>query len=839
MAGKLKGFDIKKLALKHGEKLVLSIVGLLVLYVVTMGTKWVPFQHHPREITNAVDEAKHKLSQKTWPVEDQQNFVVPEEKKVENLVAILRKPVDSSPYEFSQAFRFDLYGTTTPITEPKLFPVGKLIADAGRAAILVNPTQKYTDYFAEDSDADWDAEVETSTSADDDIPPEFRSPTSGSRVPGLPRGQGTFEDDRAIGGFGADTSDPRSRRGAGANPAGVGPTARGGGARGAGPALGPQRGGRTGRNQPNPNAMNALMQGAAGGLSGLGSALGIRDRDDAEELVGPLGGRGGYGGGAGGKARGIRFVALRGAVPLKEQIREYRKAANVSFFEAEQLFQIIDFELQRQKMLRGVEDPWSGEWETVDIEPAKEILRESAFFDAEPLEVQVTDSTITMPLPGRALGIWDYLAMHPDLKKFALSDEEMELEMQFQEKLLEQHKKFQQDLPEELVVKKGFSDVVGDGRSLMTSMRGGAGGVLGNRAQGARRDLDDDEDPSGFGMVGGRGGMRGGAGFAVGNTYRPGLDPNKFFEELEKAEGDKAQRDVLKKWVERHLKEMGATGEMLLFRYFDFDVEPGATYRYRVRLEVTNPNYGRKSSEAAGIAEVVEGQTRKTEWSNIAGEVRVPHDMDYFVDYIRQRGTDRLFANWMLFQWDPEFGTTVAKRDIEVELGQEVGGPSKPYVLDPAIPRFEIENYQFQSGDVFVDAKHVDAIDPAEHPELSLAPSAKRRDLQISDQVLVMRGNGVLDVIDQLSRTAELKERLKRLGYEQKEFADVKGVEAQQRTPANAAGVTMGDPDMQDLMSLYGVADDDGGGMRSGGNNRGRARNSLRKGPASMNTNSR
>ena len=32
---------------------------------------------------------------------------------------------------------------------------------------------------------------------------------------------------------------------------------------------------------------------------------------------------------------------------------------------------------------------------------------------------------------------------------------------------------------------------------------------------------------------------------------------------------------------------------MLLARYFDFNVQPGKTYAYRMRLVMTNPNYGK------------------------------------------------------------------------------------------------------------------------------------------------------------------------------------------------------------------------------------------------------
>ena len=49
----------------------------------------------------------------------------------------------------------------------------------------------------------------------------------------------------------------------------------------------------------------------------------------------------------------------------------------------------------------------------------------------------------------------------------------------------------------------------------------------------------------------------------------------------------------------------------LLFRYFDFTVTPGNSYRYRVRLVLRNPNYKRPVEELVD-ASVAEGELRMT-----------------------------------------------------------------------------------------------------------------------------------------------------------------------------------------------------------------------------------
>ncbi len=810
MAGKLKGFNIKKLALRHGEKALLAVVGVIVLYALFAGTKWIPFGHHPKEITNAVKEAEHELTNKTWPEDERQRFVVPEGKQVHQLVALIREPVDSAPYEFSQSFRFDLYGTTTPITEPEWYPVKSLVADAGRAVFYVNPDPFEDELFANDLESETGADsTETALSEEDDIPPEFRSANRGLR--GAPGGDGDDYERARIGSrvSGRESVSPADRRRAGSDRS-RSTSGRRGSSR--------SRGGSGGN---------------ARGLLGNGRGFGFGGGDEDEDAGdGGIGGDGdGYGGGVSGGAegRGQRFVAVRGKFPLRDQLRKIKKAANVPFPDAEQLFQIIDFELQRKKMQEGAEDPWGGDWETVDIKVAKEVLTEAADFDAEVLKGMVTDSAITMPLPMRAMGIWHDLATHPELKDFELSEDEIQLEMEMQERLLKQHQKMQEDMPEELVEKKGFSDFVHDGRSLAGSLRGGRG----------YNDDNDTMDGGGSGFGSGRGlkGRRSNfgedndtVGYGVGGAFSRIYDPEKFLKEIEDAkDDDEEKKKVLLKYIKEQISDTGAGGEMLLFRYLDFDVEPGAAYKYRVRLEVTNPNYGRRSSEAAGLAHVVEGQTRKTEWSNMTEPVRVPDDVDYFVDEIQTRGSDRLYASWELFEWDPEFGTTVANRDLEVELGEEIGGESKPYVLDPAKPRFEPQDYEFQSGDIFIDAMHVDSINLKDHPDLALARGARRNDLRISNQALVVRSNGNLKLIDQFSRKDQLERRKTRLKYEQQAFEDIKGIEAEQNRDTFASGSGGDEGDGVDAFGFGGGDQGRYGNEERGRGRRGRGRNSLRK----------
>src|SRR5690606_34654761 len=98
-----------------------------------------------------------------------------------------------------------------------------------------------------------------------------------------------------------------------------------------------------------------------------------------------------------------------------------------------------------------------------------------------------------------------------------------------------------------------------------------------------------------------------------------------FIKELEAKATQEEKDQALVDYISERIT---AQGELLLFRYFDFDVEPGATYKYRARLVVRNPNYGLPVAQVAGLAHIVEGQTRNSDWSNETDPVMVPHDVD-------------------------------------------------------------------------------------------------------------------------------------------------------------------------------------------------------------------
>ncbi|NDC63881.1 MAG: hypothetical protein EBZ59_07860, partial [Planctomycetia bacterium] len=78
-----------------------------------------------------------------------------------------------------------------------------------------------------------------------------------------------------------------------------------------------------------------------------------------------------------------------------------------------------------------------------------------------------------------------------------------------------------------------------------------------------------------------------------------------------------------------------------LFRFIDADVEPGKTYRYRVRLEVWNPNFNLPPQHVETAALAREKKLKSTE-SNVTPAVTVPGLTTLLVRSLRKADTKRM-----------------------------------------------------------------------------------------------------------------------------------------------------------------------------------------------------
>jgi hypothetical protein len=107
-------------------------------------------------------------------------------------------------------------------------------------------------------------------------------------------------------------------------------------------------------------------------------------------------------------------LAVRGIYPLGRQLASLR-ADGI----AEDEFQIIDFELQRQVIAADAPDGLSAAWEDVPIDTLREVVAASDGIALDFVDAAQRDTTILAPLPLLTEGAWGSAVIHPKLERRA------------------------------------------------------------------------------------------------------------------------------------------------------------------------------------------------------------------------------------------------------------------------------------------------------------------------------------------------------------------------------------------------------------------------------------
>ncbi len=197
------------------------------------------------------------------------------------------------------------------------------------------------------------------------------------------------------------------------------------------------------------------------------------------------------------------------------------------------------------------------------------------------------------------------------------------------------------------------------------------------------------------------------------------------------------------------IKKMNAADVLLLTRFFDVAVEPGQAYRYRMRVKITNPNFGLGAADVSDPA-ALEGETRFTPWSDPSEVVAVPPDEAAFLTTMYGKGTESLpEARLEVTEYSREFATLV-RQDTRVEAGDLlVFEERNTYVLDPfKKEKDEKATYAFVTDHVVIG---VDALpdDAAEfHPDLNLG----NRKLPAGRVLLLLDTGAVIEIDAGLER---------------------------------------------------------------------------------------
>jgi hypothetical protein len=154
---------------------------------------------------------------------------------------------------------------------------------------------------------------------------------------------------------------------------------------------------------------------------------------------------------------------------------------------------------------------------------------------------------------------------------------------------------------------------------------------------------------------------------------------------------------------------MAAKIEYRLFRFFDFDVKPGKTYQYRVKLAFENPNRHTPQRYVEDY-KFVEEEFRFADWSSPTAPVTVPLGGRLLAGAISQRGKSEPTAKLMVKQFDRAAATS-ARREFVVTRGAVLNESDVEIALAESTPDdVQTAEVDFQTDALLVDMVGGDSV---------------------------------------------------------------------------------------------------------------------------------
>ena len=411
-------------------------------------------------------------------------------------------------------------------------------------------------------------------------------------------------------------------------------------------------------------------------------------------------------------------ASIRMVIDLRKQRRAIADALHLSggMQQTQQFVDYIDLHIERKEM-QEEGDPWSGDWEPLSNEDIFEILAESRLMGTDPdiVSPAITRKTITMPLPRRAAGVWQpFEASHKLVENFELSQEEKALINQMNALIAEKAAEAQAQLPPERVQKKGFSAFITDVSDLQR-------GVMGTASYGSEAE------------------------FSTG-----------LYSELEGRMGENYRLSDQQKQM---LDESRATAadRLLLVRFMDFTVERGKSYRYRVRLEMRNPNYNVPINQLEQ-PELGAQQTIVSDWSEQTPPQDIPMDYRYYVAKVEGRTGEAERVTMPVYMEHIEAGMPVMS-DVRVDVGMPIGGTEKLDIVDLRDNTLDESDVEFRTRDLLAGASQAAKLSSSDHPDLAAELNRLPRGQKpMPDQVFVIDHEGDLAMRTVGDHSAKLNE---------------------------------------------------------------------------------
>jgi hypothetical protein len=399
----------------------------------------------------------------------------------------------------------------------------------------------------------------------------------------------------------------------------------------------------------------ALALGIGGGLMRFG---GRRDEDEDEDEN--YRGRSGLRGPASSilataekKVEWRAGISVRMIVSLRNQRQELAKALHIKGVQNTQSH--VDYQqmhIERQEFRYG---EWS-EWEILRLDDVGEILAESLGQDIDIVSSAVTRDGITMPLPRRGAGRWqDHQASHQKLINFTLDEDEQQMMNQILAVMASDAEEARRGQPAPRKSRRGFSEFTQSAFDLRRQ--------IGSRF-GTEKSFRDSVKKRITESMAGKDGKLG---------DRQGQLFSSQFDQINGTDEQQAMADE----------------RLLLVRFFDFTADRGITYRYRVRLEMYNPNYQWPVDELES-PELASSETIFSDWSDATDAATVPMRYRNHVRKVKVRGAQRRVDVGVYYESN---GVLPVMETISVDVGMPIGGQKRT-------DRVDLEKSILEGGDV-------------------------------------------------------------------------------------------------------------------------------------------
>lgn len=642
---KLDTAKLKAAVVKHFEKVLFAVVGLCFVWLVYSAMSVERFTGTPEALQQVSTETESHLKSRRWEdAKDQANLV--------------------SKVEFGDALKIDPDGAaaawkdfdpadkpTKRRAAPKVLTASGLQARGGIGAIVVVADQVTLASRA------LTAEEEANEAAQKAAAEAERA----TRTANEGRGTGG-----AYGGYPGPGA-----RGAGGY-SGPQPPGEGGG-RGAGGGRGPRNRG----NSPYGPGTSPYGPGAPGMTNAPATEEVVEVPmvvPTADQII-----------------KGVRWVCLTGVVPGKKQFEEFEKAAGKDFPMLEAPRYVM-FEVQRTEFAPG-KKPAETDWQDVNVLKALMDARKewATQYPVELADPEKVNPFLAMPLPPLVTRNWGDEVVHaPEIER--LDPQAMQDTIMMRYKELEEAKKSaakegqtangegsgseQQPLP------PGPTDAPEDS---WDSVLGGTAGGYGGSPYGRSGGEGVGRMPGGYGgspyggssPYGGRssgspygGSPYGGSAYGAGPGMTGSMTPPEHF----------------------------------LLRFFDFTVDSGKSYVYRVRLRMANPNWQLPANQLENPS-LKNDQYIYGDWSEITDAARVPGDDALLAgEALTSGGPFEPSAKVILEHFDQEKGvmTSVADKVVRGQMANSKKQDIK--YIDPIKLKVEtFEDVEVDTGMTVVD----------------------------------------------------------------------------------------------------------------------------------------